>query len=81
MRILAHMQIGFILSFTVFSAAYAGPNIPAGDPAIRQNIQRLADAGDIKAPSPTWPLAQDGYTLEQSVTAHVDLYRNCRRRS
>ena len=35
----------------------AGPTIPAGDVALRHDIQRLADAGVIKGPISTWPLA------------------------
>lgn len=38
-------------------AAAAGPNIAAGDLALRHDIQRLADAGVIKGPVSTWPLA------------------------
>ncbi|MCH8159793.1 MAG: capsule assembly Wzi family protein [Proteobacteria bacterium] len=37
--------------------AWAGPFIPAGDLALRHDIQRLADAGIIKGPTTTWPLA------------------------
>jgi len=39
------------------SSATAGPTIPAGDMALRHDIQRLADAGIIKGPTTTWPLA------------------------
>lgn len=35
----------------------AGPYIPAGDVALRQDIQLLADRGVIKGPVTTWPLA------------------------
>ena len=35
----------------------AGPAIPAGDVALRHDIQRLADAGVIRGPISTWPLA------------------------
>lgn len=35
----------------------AGPYVPAGDLALRHDIQRLADAGVIKGPVTTWPLA------------------------
>jgi hypothetical protein len=35
----------------------AGPTIAAGDLALRHDIQRLADAGVIKGPVSTWPLA------------------------
>ncbi|MGB5471302.1 MAG: capsule assembly Wzi family protein, partial [Woeseiaceae bacterium] len=39
------------------STVYAGPYIPAGDLALRHDIQVLADAGVIKGPTSTWPLA------------------------
>lgn len=35
----------------------AGPYIPAGDLLLRHDIQLLADAGIIKGPTTTWPLA------------------------
>ncbi len=35
----------------------AGPSIAAGELALRHDIQRLADAGVIKGPISTWPLA------------------------
>jgi hypothetical protein len=35
----------------------AGLTIPAGDVALRHDIQRLADAGVIRGPISTWPLA------------------------
>ena len=39
------------------SSALAGPYIPAGDLALRHDIQRLADYGIITGPISTWPLA------------------------
>jgi hypothetical protein len=36
---------------------YAGPFIPAGDLALRHDIQRLADHGVIQGTITTWPLA------------------------
>ncbi len=39
------------------STAIAGPNIPAGDLALRHDIQRLADHDVIKGTITTWPLA------------------------
>ena len=39
------------------SAAVAGPNMPAGDLALRHDIQVLADHGIIEGPVSTWPLA------------------------
>jgi len=38
-------------------AVHAGPYIPPGDLALRQDIQRLAGYGVIKGPVTTWPLA------------------------
>jgi hypothetical protein len=38
-------------------AAAAGPSIAPGDISLRHDIQRLADAGVIKGPVSTWPLA------------------------
>lgn len=41
----------------IASSALAGPYIPAGDTALRSDIQRLADAGIITGPITSWPLA------------------------
>ena len=46
-----------LLTLLVSPAAHAGPSIPAGDLALRHDIQRLADAGVIKGTVTTWPLA------------------------
>ena len=46
-----------MLSALCVSAAFAGPLIPAGDLALRHDIQRLADHGIIKGTVTTWPLA------------------------
>jgi hypothetical protein len=46
-----------ILLTLASSCAFAGPYIPAGDLALRHDIQRLADHGIIKGPTSTWPLA------------------------
>ena len=46
-----------LLLLIACSAAFAGPNIPPGDLALRHDIQRLADAGIITGPVTTWPLA------------------------
>ncbi|MGI9272592.1 MAG: capsule assembly Wzi family protein [Woeseiaceae bacterium] len=46
------------ISVLFFSAsALAGPFVPAGDMALRHDIQRLADYGIIKGTITTWPLA------------------------
>ena len=39
------------------SSAPAGPYLPTGDFALRQDIQRLADVGVIQGTTSTWPLA------------------------
>ena len=46
-----------ILAFFCFTSVLAGPNIPAGDVALRHDIQRLADYGIIEGTVTTWPLA------------------------
>jgi len=45
------------LAFLYATTVLAGPYIPAGDLALRHDIQRLADFGLIKGPVTTWPLA------------------------
>ena len=55
-------------------AAAAGPNIAAGDVALRHDIQRLADAGVIKGPVSTWPLAWGPIAADiRSVGDEVEL--------
>ena len=51
-----HRALFLVLIF-VASTTFAGPYIPAGDPVLRHDIQRLADHGIIKGPTSTWPLA------------------------
>lgn len=51
------MRLALFLSSLIASSALAGPYIPAGDMALRHDIQRLADAGIIRGPTTTWPLA------------------------
>ena len=51
------MRLALLLSLLIGASALAGPYIPAGDMALRHDIQRLADAGIIKGPTTTWPLA------------------------
>lgn len=46
------------IAFSVASLPAVGsPFVPAGDTALRSDIQRLADHGVIKGPITTWPLA------------------------
>jgi hypothetical protein len=47
-----------IVLFLFFaSTVHAGPFVPAGDFALRHDIQRLADHGLVSGPVTTWPLA------------------------
>lgn len=48
------IAVGFL---TISPAADASPFIGAGDSALRNDIQRLADYGVITGPTTTWPLA------------------------
>ena len=57
MQILAQIRLALVLVFCSFASATAGPYIPAGDLLLRHDIQVLADAGVIKGPTTTWPLA------------------------
>ena len=52
------MRLAVTLLLTLLaSTALAGPYIPAGDTALRSDIQRLSDAGIITGPITSWPLA------------------------
>lgn len=51
------MRRVFALLLLMTSTAIAGPFIAAGDTVLRHDIQQLADAGIIKGPTTTWPLA------------------------
>ncbi len=51
------MRFCLIFYCLLASTAFAGPYMPAGDLALRHDIQVLADAGVIKGPTSTWPLA------------------------
>jgi Capsule assembly protein Wzi len=57
MQILAQIRLALVLVFCSFASATAGPYVPAGDLLLRHDIQVLADAGVIKGPTTTWPLA------------------------
>ncbi len=46
-----------LLLAAVAPLALAGPLVPAGDPVLRMDIQRLADAGVVKGTTSTWPMA------------------------
>lgn len=46
-----------LILLTVSGSVLAGPYVPAGDMALRHDIQRLASAGIISGPVSTWPLA------------------------
>jgi hypothetical protein len=49
--------IPLILMSLAATSTVAGPAIVAGDSLLRHDIQVLADAGVIKGPTSTWPLA------------------------
>ena len=51
------MRRTLLLLILATTSSFAGPYIPAGDPALRHDIQVLADHGVIKGPTSTWPLA------------------------
>ena len=51
----ARFQLLIGMALLLGPVAWAGPFIPAGDLALRHDIQRLADAGIIKGPTTTWP--------------------------
>ncbi len=53
----AQIRLALLLACFSFANALAGPYIPAGDLLLRHDIQLLADAGVIKGPTTTWPLA------------------------
>ena len=53
----AQIRLAFLLACFSFASAMAGPYIAAGDLLLRHDIQLLADAGVIKGPTTTWPLA------------------------
>ena len=53
----AQIRLLAAVIFLMTSEVWAGPYIPAGDLVLRHDIQRLADAGVIKGPISTWPLA------------------------
>ena len=57
MRFQSQCGLLLVLTCAVLPNALAGPYIPAGDMALRHDIQQLARAGVIKGPTTTWPLA------------------------
>ncbi|MCH9695889.1 MAG: capsule assembly Wzi family protein [Gammaproteobacteria bacterium] len=57
MKFRVHIRAAVLLVWLASPIAIAGPYIPAGDPVLRHDIQRLADYGVIKGPTTTWPLA------------------------
>jgi Capsule assembly protein Wzi len=70
------------------STALAGPYIPAGDTALRSDIQRLADAGVITGPVTSWPLAWgpildalNQTDLSKQTPAIIDIVNRVQRRA
>ena len=57
MVVRAHARLSVVLFLLVASFAWAGPYVPAGDIALRSDIQLLADHGIIKGTISSWPLA------------------------
>jgi hypothetical protein len=62
----------------------AGPSIAGGDLALRHDIQRLADAGVIKGPISTWPLAwgpiaADLRAVDADVAPSIDIQQSLAR--
>lgn len=57
MNFSAQIRLTLTLCGLLCANAIAGPYVPAGDLALRHDIQRLADAGIITGPTTTWPLA------------------------
>jgi len=57
MKATRQMRLCLIFCCLFAANAFAGPYIPAGDLALRHDIQVLADGGVIKGPTSTWPLA------------------------
>jgi hypothetical protein len=53
------------------ASAAAWPNVAAGDVVLRHDIQRLADAGIIKGPISTWPLAWDSIASDIREAANL----------
>lgn len=72
-------RAGLVLSvFAVPHGAFASPFIPAGDMALRADIEILADYGVFDGPTTTWPLAWgpirvalDEADDESKLPAHV----------
>ena len=64
------MHRALILLIIFAAPALAGPHIPAGDLALRHDIQRLASYGVIKTTVTTWPLAW-GPILDDVANADV----------
>lgn len=57
MHLHAQIRLALALAAFPFATAWAGPYLPAGDMMLRHDIQILADAGVIRGPTTTWPLA------------------------
>ncbi len=57
MAITQQLRILLLSILLAVPVARAGPFAPAGDLALRHDIQRLADYGVLRGPVTTWPLA------------------------
>ncbi len=61
------LAASLFLGFSVSAVTFAGPMLPAGDMALRSDIQYLADHGIIKGSVSTWPLSWE--PIERDVFA------------
>ena len=62
----------FIVLVLVTPAAFAGSVAPAGDMALRHDIQVLADYGVISGPVTTWPISWDALAADLQVAVDSD---------
>ena len=83
------LRLALVILALAATAAHAGPFLPAGDIALRHDIQLLADHGVISGPVTSWPLAWGplladlgAYDASESLPANVNAaYRRVRMRA
>jgi len=51
------LRLSALLATLIVPPAYAGPWLAPGDPAMRHDIEMLADAGILRGPITTWPMS------------------------
>ena len=89
----SRLRVLAVIALSLASATHAAnPLIPAGDVSLRHDIQLLADAGIIRGPVTSWPLAwgpvladidrsDSDRQLAYALDAALDyLWRRCSRR-